>query len=160
MPFTIPNEADAFHQNQAEVDKVDIDILVAGQGGDGVVSGCAVTAQGSPDMTVAVAGGVVKIGTTVVAVTSGNVTIGTADSTNPRIDLSITVVPKHAPQEQQRPNRLIRPYQPIVWCWQRFTSLPTIRRSRPARSRTSGCCCPARYSFRKPRHHPPRHQAC
>jgi len=90
MPFTIPNEADAFNQNQAEVDKVDIDILVAGIGGDGVVSGCAVTAQGSPDMTVAVAAGVVKIGTTVVAVTSGNVTIGTADSTNPRIDL-ITV---------------------------------------------------------------------
>ncbi len=90
MPFTIPNEASAFNQNQAEIDSEDIDILVAGIGGDGVVSGCAVTAQGSPDMTVAVASGVVKVGSTVVTVTSGNVTITTADSTNPRIDL-ITV---------------------------------------------------------------------
>lgn len=87
MPFTIPNEADAFNANQAEPDRVDVDIMVAGLAGDGVISGCAVTAQGSPDMTVAVAAGVVKVGTTVVSVSAGNVTIATADATNPRIDL-------------------------------------------------------------------------
>lgn len=90
MAFIIPNEADAFNANQAEPDSVDFDILAAGIGGSGVLSGCAVTAQGSPDMTVAVAAGVIKVGAVVVAVTSGNVTIGTADGTNPRFDL-ITV---------------------------------------------------------------------
>jgi hypothetical protein len=90
VAFTIPNEADAFHADQAEPDKVDIDILVAGLNGNGVVSGCAVTAQGTPDMTVAVAAGVTRNadGTTA-TVASGNVTITTADATNPRIDLVV-----------------------------------------------------------------------
>ena len=88
--FTIPNEADAFHADQAEPDKVDIDILVAGINGNGVVSGCAVTAQATPDMTVAVAAGVVRNadGTTAV-VAAGNVTITTAHATNPRLDLVV-----------------------------------------------------------------------
>jgi hypothetical protein len=90
MPFTILNEADAFNANQAELDKVDFDILTAGIDSDGVLTGCAVTAQGSPDMTVAVAAGTIKVANKVVAVTAGNVTIGTADGTNPRFDL-ITV---------------------------------------------------------------------
>ncbi len=90
MAFSIPNQADAFHASQASPDKVDIDILAAGYAGTGVVSGCAVTAQGSPDMTVAVAVGVVQVDGVNVAVTAGNVTIGTADGTNPRFDL-ITV---------------------------------------------------------------------
>lgn len=90
MSFTIPNEADAFNVNQAEPDSIDFSILADGIQGDGVLSGCAVTAQGSPDMTVAVAAGTIRIGTVIVAVGSGNVTIGTADATNPRFDL-ITV---------------------------------------------------------------------
>lgn len=90
MAFTIPNFPDAFNSHQAEPDKVDLDILVAGMGGTGVVAGCAVTAQGSPDMTVAVAAGTIRVNRTLVLVTAGNVTIGTADGTNPRIDL-ITV---------------------------------------------------------------------
>lgn len=85
--FTIPNVSDAFDAKQSEVDKVDLDILVAGQRGDGVISGAAVAAQGTPDMTVAVASGVVKIGATVVSVSAGNVTITTANATNPRFDL-------------------------------------------------------------------------
>ncbi len=49
---------------------------------------CAVTAQGSPDMTVAVAAGTAFLGgTSGVAVTGGNLTISAADSTWPRIDL-------------------------------------------------------------------------
>ena len=85
--FTIPNVADAADAKQAQLDKVDLDILVAGISGTGVLSGAACSAQGSPDMTVAVAIGAVKVGTTVVGVTSGNVTITTAHATNPRFDL-------------------------------------------------------------------------
>ena len=89
MPFTIPNEADAFHPDQAEPDKADIDILVAGHGGTGVVSGCAVTAQGSPNMTVAVAAGSVIVAGVEAAVASGNVTITAADGTHARFDLVV-----------------------------------------------------------------------
>ena len=87
MSFTIPNKLDAFHEHQAQPDKVDIDILVAALQRDGVLFGCAVTAQGIPDMTVAVAAGAVTIGSVQAAVASGNLTIGTADATNPRFDL-------------------------------------------------------------------------
>lgn len=89
MPFTIPNSADAAFPAQAAPDKVDIDILQAGIRGDGVVTGCAVTAQGSPDMTLAVAAGTVRIAAVDAAVTAGNVTITTANATNPRIDLVV-----------------------------------------------------------------------
>lgn len=87
MAFSIPNEASATFEDQAEPDSVDFDILVAGHAQSGVVSGCAVTAQASPDMTVAVAAGTVSVGGTYASVTSGNVTIGTANATNPRFDL-------------------------------------------------------------------------
>lgn len=87
--FTIPNVADAFHTSQAQIDKVDLDIIVAGINGTGVVSGCAVTAQGSPNMTVAVEAGTVRVGQNVVDVTAGNATITTANGTNPRFDLIV-----------------------------------------------------------------------
>lgn len=90
MAFTIANLADVFHENQAEIDSVDLGILVAALAGNGVIEGCAVTAQGSPDMTVAVAAGYVRVDGKVAAVLSGNVTVGTADGTHPRFDL-ITV---------------------------------------------------------------------
>ncbi len=90
MAFTIPNHADANSPFQAEPDSVDFDILAAGYSGSGVISGCAVTAQGSPDMTVAVASGVVSVAGVRVSVTGANSTIGTADGTNPRFDM-ITV---------------------------------------------------------------------
>lgn len=87
--FTIPNVADAFNPAQAQVDKVDLEIIVAGVKGTGVVTGGEVTAQGSPDMTVAVAAGTVRVGQTVVDVTAGNATITTAHATNPRFDLVV-----------------------------------------------------------------------
>ena len=90
MAFTILNEADAFNTNQAEVDSVDITILVSALDGTAIVSGCAVTAQGSPNMTVAVASGVVIIAGTRASVTGANVTITTADGTNPRFDLIVS----------------------------------------------------------------------
>lgn len=89
MAFTIPNEADAGVADQAEPDSVDIDILVAGFGTSGVSSGCAVTAQGTPDMTVAVASGEILVAGTPVTVASGNVTITAADGSNARFDLVV-----------------------------------------------------------------------
>lgn len=89
MPFTIPNSADAGFSAQAEPDSRDIEALVAGHARTGVVSGCAVTAQATPDMTVAVAAGTVEVAGTQAAVVAGNVTITAADSTNPRFDLIV-----------------------------------------------------------------------
>lgn len=86
----IPNKAAATFPNQAKIDSVDFAIIQAGFARTGVVSGCAVTAQGSPDMTVAVAAGLIIVDGLIVTVASGNVTITTADATNPRFDL-ITV---------------------------------------------------------------------
>lgn len=89
MTFEIPNSGSAAFSAQAEIDNVDFDILVQSLAGDGVVSGCAVTAQGTPDMTLAVAVGVVRVGRLDVNVAAGNVTITTADATNPRFDLVV-----------------------------------------------------------------------
>ena len=59
------------------------------EGVDCVLVGCACTAQGSPDMTVAVSKGAVLTNGILKAVAAGNVTITTANSTNPRIDLIV-----------------------------------------------------------------------
>jgi hypothetical protein len=85
--FTIPNTSDAAYPGQADPDKVDIDILVAGVAGDGVVTGCVVTVQGVPDMTVAVAVGSVCISGVMVGVVAGNVAVAASHGTLPRFDL-------------------------------------------------------------------------
>jgi hypothetical protein len=88
MPFIIPDHDESFDDNQSIWFETDIAILVAGLAGVGPVSGCGVTAQGSPDMTVAIAAGTIRIASgALVTVSSGNGTISTADATNPRIDL-------------------------------------------------------------------------
>lgn len=88
MPFIIPDHDESFDDNQSIWFETDIAILVAGVAGVGPVSGCGVTAQGSPDMTVAIAAGTIRIASgALVTVSSGNGTISTADATNPRIDL-------------------------------------------------------------------------
>lgn len=95
MAFTIYDEAnDPFGSPYpfAGPDAVDIDIITAALAGNGVLSGCAVTAQGSPNMTVAVAVGYVQFGEYQGAVTAGNVTITTAHATNPRFDLIVATV--------------------------------------------------------------------
>lgn len=89
VPFSIPNLASATYGPQAEPDSGDFVILADGSAGTGVRSGCAVTAQGVPDMTVAVASGTVAVGGTAAAVTAGNLAIGAAHATNPRIDLVV-----------------------------------------------------------------------
>lgn len=84
MAFTIPNKSSAAaDQTQAKMYQSDIDMLVSGISSNGVLSGCEVTAQGTPNNTVAVASGFVRIAGSIVAVSSGNVTMPTADATNP-----------------------------------------------------------------------------
>lgn len=89
MAFNIPDESEAAFPAQAGLFQTDLDILVAGHNGIGVVSGCDVTAQGSPNMTVAVAAGTARIGGNLVTVAGGNVTITAANATNPRFDLIV-----------------------------------------------------------------------
>ncbi len=92
-PFQILNEADSFNAEQSEIDSVDIDILISAYAGTSVISGCAVTAQGTPDMTVAVAAGTIVVNDGSPArgtVSGGNVTITAADGSNPRIDLIVS----------------------------------------------------------------------
>lgn len=89
MPFTIPNESDAAFPSQAAPDSTDIAAITAASERTGVVSGCAVTAQGTPDMTVAVAAGTVSVAGATASVAAGNVTIGAADGTNDRKDIVV-----------------------------------------------------------------------
>lgn len=93
MTFTIPNQADALYPAQSAVDKVDIEILALGYIGNGISGAgastdCLVSAQASPNMTVAVAAGTCTVyGSANVAIAAGNLTVGTADATNPRFDM-------------------------------------------------------------------------
>ena len=93
MAYIIPNSADAAFIEQAQVDSVDLQMLAAAYNGNGIIKGvgseCAVTAQGSPNMTLAVAAGAIIASGTMVNVASGNVTITTAHATNPRFDLVV-----------------------------------------------------------------------
>jgi hypothetical protein len=86
MAFEIPNEIDAVTTGRdAEIDNTDIDVLVAGIGGDGVVSGCAVTGVGT--LTVTVAAGEVRIGGVNYTVAGNTVAMAAADGTYARYDL-------------------------------------------------------------------------
>lgn len=89
MSFTIPDLAGSSAEQvaQAQVDSVDFAIMTGGMAMNGVLSGCAVTQQGSPNMTVAVATGVVVYNGAQIIVLAANGTITTAPSTNPRFDL-------------------------------------------------------------------------
>jgi hypothetical protein len=68
---------------------VDTDAINRALSGVGVLTGCAPTAQGSPDMTVAIAAGTVQAtaGGVPVTVSGGNVTIGAAHASLPRLDV-------------------------------------------------------------------------
>jgi hypothetical protein len=89
--FTIPAYANAStYPEQAKPDPIDFSVLAGGTSGVGVISGCAVAAQGTPDMTLAVTAGMVTTGAGVqITVASGNVTVTTAHATLPRWDLVV-----------------------------------------------------------------------
>lgn len=86
----IPNKGDGQSDLQSHVFSLDFEVQKAAELGiDGIISGCELTQQGTPDMTVAVATGVVVSNGKMYTVTAGNATIGTADGTNPRVDLVV-----------------------------------------------------------------------
>jgi hypothetical protein len=80
--FNVPNEASASYTDQAEIDSGDLKILAAGFNGSGVISGCLVTAQGSPDDTVAVSSGSYRISGATKTYAGGNVNV-LSGSANP-----------------------------------------------------------------------------
>lgn len=81
MAFKLPRLSDAGFAKQAEPDSPDFDIIVAGHARTGVRSGCDVSAQPTPNMTVAVASGVYEIDGVHVVFAGATVTL-TADPTN------------------------------------------------------------------------------
>lgn len=85
--FTVPNDSSSYADQQSEVHEADFQIMAQGHAATGVLSGCAVTAQGSPDQTVAVAAGQALVNGIPVSVTAGNVSMAAADGSNPRYDL-------------------------------------------------------------------------
>ena len=90
MVFTIPDKGTAQNDVQSVLFQGYIDVLLAGINAiDCVLSGCAATAQGSPDMTVAVAKGAVMTNGVLKPVTAGNVTISAASASLPRLDLVV-----------------------------------------------------------------------
>lgn len=90
MSFTLPDKGEGQNDIQSIFFQEYLEALAAGISGvDCVLSGGACTAQGSPNMTVAVAKAGVLSNSVMFAVAGANATIGTADATNPRIDLVV-----------------------------------------------------------------------
>jgi len=90
MAWSLPDVGEGLNDVQSVCFQEYMDALVDGISGKNcVLSGCACTPQGSPDMTVAVAAGEVLSNGALFSVSGGNVTIGAADGTNPRFDLVV-----------------------------------------------------------------------
>lgn len=91
MTFTIPDKGTAQNDLQSILFSGDLDIVTAGiDAVDCVLSGGAVTAQGSPNMTVAVAKAAVMTNGVLKAVAANaSVTISAANATFPRLDLVV-----------------------------------------------------------------------
>lgn len=90
MAWTLPDKGEGQNDLQSILFQEYLDVLIVGLlGVDCVLSGCAVTAQGTPDMTVAVAKGAVLSNGALFPVTAGNVTVTTANATLPRLDLIV-----------------------------------------------------------------------
>lgn len=88
--FTVPDKGEGVANLQSILWQEQLEVLVAAiDGRDCVLAGCAVSAQGSPDMTVAVAKGAVLTNGVLKPVTAGNVTVSSAHATLPRLDLIV-----------------------------------------------------------------------
>lgn len=85
MSFTIPNAAAATVVDQAEVDSVDFDLLVAGFTKFGVFQG--VVASPGTGLAVDVTAGLVSVGGREVTFSANSVTLSAADPSDPRFDL-------------------------------------------------------------------------
>lgn len=88
MAFTIPNLSAATWEAQARLFSSDITIWTMAAGGqNGVVSGCAVTAQTPAAMAVDVAAGTIVVAGTQVTVAGNAVSITAANATYARLDI-------------------------------------------------------------------------
>lgn len=92
MAFTIPDKGEGEDNRQSILFEEHLNILMlALRGSDFVLpptaQSCLVSAQVTPDMTVAVAKGSCVTGNAITVVAAGNVTVTTADATHPRIDI-------------------------------------------------------------------------
>lgn len=90
MAHTIPNEPTSPTTKQQHFSTyydADIQTHVQALKGNGIISGCEVTEQGSPTMVYTVAAGIASLDGSEVTVAGGSATIPTADATNPRWDL-------------------------------------------------------------------------
>lgn len=89
MAFTIPDKGEGQSDLQSILFQEYIDVLVAGIGGDAVLNGGIVTAQGSPNMTVQVANAAILSGGTLRSVVGAAANIATANASLPRIDMVV-----------------------------------------------------------------------
>jgi len=87
MALTIPDRGEGLHDLQSIVFQEYIDILVAGIGGSGPTSACAVTP--SAGMVVAVSAGQVVRAGVIAAVGAATPTVTAAHATNPRLDIVV-----------------------------------------------------------------------
>jgi len=85
----IPNKASAAYVRQSGVMAADIRAMMLASAGDGIINGLSVAQQGSPDMTVAVAAGLCRIGGYYAYVNAQNATITAAHATLYRCDLVV-----------------------------------------------------------------------
>jgi hypothetical protein len=89
MAWTVQDQGEPANDTQSILFQEYLDVLVAGLSGiDCVLDGCAVTTAGT-NLTLDVAKGSILSNRVLQPVTAGTVTIGTADATNPRIDLVV-----------------------------------------------------------------------
>lgn len=86
MTFRIPNTPDTAYSDQAEPDAGDFAAL--GERGTGVITGCAVTAQGSPALAVDTSAGTVVVAGAPLTVSGSTLSIEAGEA-NPRFDLIV-----------------------------------------------------------------------
>lgn len=91
MGFVVPNSGESSYPVQSEPDRGDFTALTAAARGTGVVSGCAVTATGTPDLTTHIASGVVSVGGVEATPAADSLTHRAADGSYDRIDLVVYV---------------------------------------------------------------------
>lgn len=90
MTWTVPDQGEPANDLQSELFQSSLDGLVAGFARTGVITGCAVAQRAAgADMSVDVAAGTITLAGAQASVTAGNVSIGAADATNPRLDLIV-----------------------------------------------------------------------
>lgn len=90
MSFSIPDQGEGLNAIQSILFQEYLDVLIAGVTGyECVISGGLVTAQGTPDMTVAVAKAGVLTNGVLKPAAAATKAISAADATNPRLDLIV-----------------------------------------------------------------------